>query len=315
MTKQYHTLLLRAFNGECDAAVANVAWNNVTKMEERIRKAHSVLNDLGSVMQMSVTPGFLSAKVEELQLAFEYEDKKYQEKEEQRRIKEQIREEERAQKEFEKEQSEAESEEARYQKALEKARAEAAAATGAQLQKLTEQVASFEAKLDEARKKKERAIARAQLTKSGFIYIISNIGSFGEKVYKIGMTRRLEPMDRVNELGSASVPFRFDLHAMLYSDDAPKLEAALHQFLQKKRVNLVNARKEFYYDVELHEVEKFVREKGLMAQFMSTPEAREYRESLALRAEQSTSAPVHEENQFPDDLFSAVGVSVEASDE
>jgi hypothetical protein len=284
-------------------------------MEERIKKAHSALNELGGVMQMSITAAYLSAKVEELQLAFEYEDKKYQEKEEQRRIKEQIREEERAQKEFDKEQADAESEEERYQKALEKARAEAAAATGAQLQKLTEQVASFEAKLDEARKKKERAIARAQLTKSGFIYIISNIGSFGEKVYKIGMTRRLEPMDRVNELGSASVPFRFDLHAMLYSDDAPKLEAALHQFLQNKRVNLVNPRKEFYYDVELSELEKFVREKGLMAQFMSTPEAREYRESMALRAEHRTSASIQDVSQFPDDLFSVATVAGDTSDE
>ena len=105
---------------------------------------------------------------------------------------------------------------------LGKARKEAAEATGTQLQELTDKVASFEAKLDEARKKKEKAIARAQLTKSGFVYIISNIGAFGEGVFKIGMTRRMEPMERIIELSGAAVPFPFDLHAMLYSDNAPE---------------------------------------------------------------------------------------------
>ena len=312
MSKQYLKLLLRAFNGECDAAVANVSWNNITKMEERIRKAHSALNELGGVMRMSITGAYLESKLNELRLTFEYERKKYEEKEEQRRIREQNREEERERKELEKEQAEAESEEERYQKALERARAEAAQATGAQLQKLTEQVASFEAKLDEARKKKERAIARAQLTKSGFIYVISNIGSFGPKVCKIGMTRRLEPLERVAELGSASVPFGFDVHAMLFSEDAPKLEAALHQFLQHKRINLVNPRKEFYFDVDLSEVEKFVREKGLVAQFINTPEAREFRETLAMRAQNAPQAVSQGEQAFPETLFASSAPAGEA---
>src|SRR5206468_12375932 len=114
-----------------------------------------------------------------------------------------------------------------YQKALEKTRQEASASTGRELKRLTEQIASFEAKLDEARRNKERAIARAQLTKSGFVYVISNIGSFGEKVFKIGMTRRMEPLERIIELGDASVPFPFDLHAMLYSDNAPERELSV----------------------------------------------------------------------------------------
>ncbi len=198
---------------------------------------------------------------------------------------EQIREEEKAQEELERAREEAERQEADYEKALAKAREEALKATGAQLQELTEQVKSFEAKLDEARKKKERAISRAQLTKSGFVYVISNIGSFGERVFKIGMTRRMEPMDRIHELGDASVPFPFDVHVMLYSDNAPELENALHKLVQNRTINLVNLRREFYRDVDLDEIETFVKQRGLSAQFIRMAEAREYRQSVAIRSQ------------------------------
>jgi hypothetical protein len=281
LSKLNEKLLLRAFNGECDAAVANVTWNNVTKMEER--KSFEALNQLGEVTKVSLSPDYLKLKHDELRLTHEYETKRYQEREEQRRIREQIREEEKAKQEFEKARQDAENEETRFQKALAVAREEAAKATGVQLEKLTKQINSFEAKLDEARKKKERAISRAQLTKSGFVYVISNIGSFGDRVYKIGLTRRLEPMDRVHELGDASVPFPFDVHAMMFCDNAPEVEAAVHQFIQGREVNLVNPRKEFYRDVDLREIEDFVKRRGLSAQFTKYPEAREFRESLAKR--------------------------------
>ncbi len=309
MVRLNSKLLLRAFNGECEAAVANVSWNNATKMEERVRKSFEAVSKLGDVLKVSLTQDYLKLKLDELRLTHEYEEKRYQEREEQRRLREEKREEDKASQEFEKAREEAESEEARYQKALERAREEAAKATGAQLQKLTEQVSSFEAKLDEARNKKERAIARAQLTKSGFVYVISNIGSFGEKIYKIGMTRRMEPMDRVIELGGASVPFPFDLHAMLYSDNAPDLEAALHQLFAERRLNLVNARREFYRDVELEEIEAFVKNKGLSAQFVRVPEAREYRETLAKRERLPASASSKQLAKFPDNVFAAAAGS------
>ncbi len=309
MVRLNSKLLLRAFNGECEAAVANVSWNNATKMEERVRKSFEAVSKLGDVLKVSLTQDYLKLKLDELRLTHEYEEKRYQEREEQRRLREEKREEDKASQEFEKAREEAESEEARYQKALERAREEAAKATGAQLQKLTEQVSSFEAKLDEARNKKERAIARAQLTKSGFVYVISNIGSFGEKVYKIGMTRRMEPMDRIIELGGASVPFPFDLHAMLYSDNAPDLEAALHQLFAERRLNLVNARREFYRDVELEEIEAFVKNKGLSAQFVRVPEAREYRETLAKRERLPASASSKQLAKFPDNVFAAAAGS------
>lgn len=310
MARQNMKLVLRAFNGECDAAVANVTWNNITKMEERIRKSYDAINELGTVLQVSITPEFLGLKIDELRLTHEYEEKKYQEREEQRKIRGQIRDEEKAHREIENARKEAEEEEARYNKALEKARAEAAAATGAHLERLTEQIHALEVKVDEAHTMKERAISRAQLTKSGFVYVISNTGSFGERVVKIGMTRRLEPLERVDELGDASVPFPFDVHAMFYSDNAPELESALHEFLDHKRVNLVNPRKEFYEEVNLDEVEKFAKDRGLSAQFTKIAEAKEYRETLALRRErqqqaQQVAGSSQETQKFPQTLFGA----------
>jgi hypothetical protein len=302
MAKQTIKLVLRAFNGECEAARADVSWNNMGKMVERINKSCEAVNKLSGVLQVTITSEYLDLKLSELRLTHEYEECKYRDKEEQRRIREQIREEERAQREFEKAEQDAEEDEERYQKALARAQEEAAKATGAALEKLTAQVSAFEAKLDEARKKKERAISRAQLTKSGFVYVISNVGSFGEKVYKIGMTRRLEPMERILELGGASVPFPFDLHAMLYSDNAPELEFALHQLFADRRLNLVNPRREFYREVELDEIEGFVKQKGLSAQFIKEVEAREYRQTVSKR-EQQRAVPTPVIEEFTPTLF------------
>lgn len=136
--------------------------------------------------------------------------------------------------------------------------------------------------------------------------MISNIGSFGEKVYKIGMTRRLDPMERIAELGGASVPFPFDLHAMLYSDDAPDLETGLHHLFADRRLNLVNPRREFYRDVGLEEIETFVKAKGLSAQFINDAEAREYRETLAKRQEYQPLAQAAAAS-FPGSLFAGTG--------
>lgn len=312
MVKQYTKLQLRAFNGECEAAMANITWNNATKMEERVRKAFDMINQLGGVMQVSITEEYLLAKLKELQLTYEYEKKRYDEREELRRQREERREEEKALQEAEKAQLEAEKEEERYQKMLAKAREEAANTTGAQLERLTTQIGSLQARIEEAHSRKERAIARAQLTRSGFVYVISNIGSFGEKVFKIGMTRRMEPMDRICELGDASVPFPFDLHVMMFSDNAPELEGALHDLFESRRVNMVNRRKEFYRDVELTEIEEFVKKRGLSSQFIHLPEAKEYRETMALFEERkhksAATADADEQaavlaERFPERLF------------
>lgn len=303
MQKQQSKLMLRAFNGECDAAVAKVAWNNVTRMEERIRKTFEQVGELGGVMQISMSPQYLDLKLAELRLEYELEEKKHAEAEEQRRIKEQMREEERAQKELQKAKEEAEAEEVRYEKALEKARAEVAKAKGEQLEKLNTKIEELQSQLEEAQRKRERATSMAELTKSGHVYLISNIGSFGEDVFKIGMTRRLDPMERVKELGDASVPFDFDVHAMIYSDDAPGLENALHKHFDRKRVNLVNTRKEFF-QVTVAELEHFVQSRGHKAEVTRLAEARQYRETVALRekARNTTQAPASAVPSFPQGL-------------
>jgi hypothetical protein len=135
------------------------------------------------------------------------------------------------------------------------------------------------------------------------VYVISNVGSFGERVLKIGMTRRMEPMERVYELGSASVPFPFDVHSMIFCDDAPGLENALHQHFAKHRINLANHRKEFYRDIELDAVESFVRSKGLSAQFIKDAEAREYRETLAELNQHSSQPTDPQPQEFSEALF------------
>lgn len=282
MTKHYSKLMLRAFNGECDGSISKIKWNNVNTMEERIKKSFEMVNKLGTTHNSSITIEYLNLKLEELYLCYELQEKLQKEKEEQRRIQDQIREEEKVQREIEEAQKHAETEEQRYQKALDKARTEIDKAKGKELQNLKEQLEELEKKLKEAQELKQRAMSRAQLTRSGHVYIISNIGSFGENVYKIGMTRRLEPFDRIRELGDASVPFTFDVHAMIYSDNAPELEGKVHQYFENKRVNMVNERKEFF-TVNIEEIKHFAEENNIKVIFTELAEARQYYESKAKR--------------------------------
>lgn len=282
MTKHYSKLMLRAFNGECDGSISKIKWNNINTMEERIKKSYEMVNKLGTTHNISISSEYLNLRLEELHLCYELQEKLQKEKEEQRRIQEQIREEEKVQKEIEEAQKQAQDEEDRYQKALTKAKSEIDKAKGKELQNLREQLKELETKLKEAQELKQRAMSRAQMTKSGHVYIISNIGSFGENVYKIGMTRRLEPFDRVRELGDASVPFTFDVHAMIYSDNAPELESKVHQYFENKRVNMVNERKEFF-TVNIEEIKRFADENNIKVIFTELGEARQYRESKAKR--------------------------------
>lgn len=280
-------LVLRAFNGESDAAIAKVRYNNVGVMETRILKAFEMLNKLVSVQHCEIGHTYLNTKLEELYLVHEYQEKIQEEKEEQRRIKEQMREEEIARREIEKALQEADREETRYAEALRKARAEVQKSVGEKQAKFLAQIEALEQKLSEVQANKERALSRAQMTRSGHVYIISNIGSFGEEIYKIGMTRRLEPMDRVNELGDASVPFRFDVHAIIFCEDAPALENQLHKRFHNLRINQVNFRKEFFR-VSLAEIAKAVRELHGEIEFTMLAEAAEYRKTLAFQREGRT---------------------------
>ena len=280
-TKRYIKLTLRAFNGECESLTARVKWNNVNQMVERIKKSFETINKIGESQTVSIQYEYLDLKIAELLLEYEYQAKKQKEKEELRAAQEEMREEEKARREYEQAQKEAEKEESSYQKALDKAKKEFEESTGEKHNQLQLQIQKLEAELKEAHERKERAISMAQQTKRGHVYIISNIGSFGEHVYKIGMTRRLEPLDRVRELGDASVPFHFDIHAMIFSEEAPTLETELHKAFSHRKVNMVNYRKEFF-KVTLDEIEQKAKEIGLSTEFIRLPEANEYKETMAL---------------------------------
>lgn len=193
---------------------------------------------------------------------------------------EEEREEREAQREYERAIKKALKDEEKAQEALEQKKREMAETqTQEKIQKLQEQIQGLEKALVEARELRERAMSMAQQTKIGYVYVISNIGSFGKDVYKIGMTRRLDPMERVLELSNASVPFPFDVHTFIYSEDAPALEADLHRRFDAKKVNSINYRKE-YFHVTLDEIKAALKEKGVDAQFVDEPDAFQYRESL-----------------------------------
>jgi hypothetical protein len=291
VVNRYKKLMLRAFNGECDVLIAKVKWNNINQMKERMQKLFDAINKLGEGFNVYLNNQYLDLKRKELILEHEYQTKRQQEKEAMRAIQEELREEEKAKREFEQAQKEAEKEEANYQKALDKARKEMELATGEKHDKLQSQIQRLEQELKEAQEKKERALSMAQQTKRGHVYIISNIGSFGENVYKIGMTRRLEPTDRIRELGDASVPFLFDIHAMIYSDEARTLEYELHKAFTNKKVNMLNYRKEFF-NVTLDEIEQQIKKIGIEAEFSRLPEAMEYRETLAILDKLNSQLPL-----------------------
>lgn len=272
MINRQMRLTMRAFNNECEAAIANVRWNNVVAMEKRILSAAASIDKENTSMNLTLNDRFVALKIEELRLTHEYREQLKREKEERAEMA-------RAEKEEKKLLAEAEAaerEEAKYQALLEKARKEANGDGNAQ------RIAELEAALAAAHLASERARAMAEMTKSGYVYIISNVGSFGDDVVKIGLTRRLDPDDRVRELGDASVPFSFDTHAMIYSDAAPALEAALHKEFAERRINMSNFRKEFFR-VALDDVEAAVARLAPTAGFFKDREAQEWHETLARR--------------------------------
>lgn len=276
-----------AFNGKVDTILAGVKQDNFGTLNQKIVDAYQLVNNLGKAFRNAViTREYLDSRIDELKWSVVVMELRNNEREEQRRIKEQIREEERAKREFEKAIKDAEKEEDAIKKALEKATKDMEAASDEQKQKYEAKLAELNERLKIAEEKGQRALSMAQQTKSGHVYVISNVGSFGENVYKIGMTRRLEPEDRVKELGDASVPFSFDIHALIYSDDAPTLENNLHKYFVDNQLNKVNTRKEFF-KVTIADVRRRVEELNLPAKWTMTALASEYRESLAIERELS----------------------------
>ena len=241
-----------------------------------------IVNILGAAFRdTKITSQYLDECLDELKWAVAVIALKNREREEQRAIKERIREEERARREYERAIRDAEKQEAAIRKAIEKATAQLAKANEEQRLKYESQLIELQQQLTEAEERNQRALSMAQQTRSGHVYIISNIGSFGENVYKIGMTRRLEPLDRVRELGDASVPFPFDVHAMIYSEDAPTLETELHKLFARNQVNKVNPRKEFFR-LPITTLKEYFEKRGVQVQWTIKAEAAQYRETLSL---------------------------------
>ncbi len=278
MVNRQTRLTMRAFNNECEAAIANTRWNNVVAMERRILNSAKAINKENSSMRLDISDDYIALKLEELFLTHEYREKQKQEKEERTELARAEREE----KKLLAEAKAAEKEEKKYQALIEKARKEAD--VDGLTDKMKQQIEELESALADAHAVSERAKAMAEMTRSGYVYVISNVGSFGEEIVKIGLTRRLDPSDRVKELGDASVPFAFDTHAMIYSDEAPALEAALHKEFANQRVNMANFRKEFF-KVSLDEVERAVETLAPDATFFKDREAQEWHETLARRNE------------------------------
>lgn len=282
MMDRTRKLTARAFNGECDAAISSCSFRNVSTMRERIVRSFTQINELNSVNQTVIVKPFLDLKLEELSLVYEYHRKRQEEKEEQREIKAQMAEERRVIAEHERAIKDAEKEERMFQRALDKAREDIAAMTEEQQSAYRDTITRLENELLEAQQKTERTMSQAEQTKRGHIYVISNIGSFGEGIFKIGMTRRLDPSERIDELSSASVPFIFDVHAMIKADDAPHLEKELHRMFDDRRVNKVNKRKEFFH-ITLQEVKKAVHMlAGSGVEFIETATAQHWRETRAI---------------------------------
>ena len=276
-------LVIRSFNIECDLLIGKLNPANVERTLERIEAIANDLEKDFADMRYGFNEQYISLKFEECRLQYEFLMKKKEEQEEQRAIREQMKEEERARREYEAAIAKAQKEEDLYQKMLDKARQALAQTSDADRQAAELRIQQLEEELAEAKAKAERAMSMAQQTKKGHVYVISNIGSFGENVYKIGLTRRLDPTERVRELGDASVPFSFDIHAMISSEDAPSLETALHRAFDDKRVNAVNMRKEFFKG-GLEDIRKKVEEiTGNEADFVTTILAEEYFQTKRLR--------------------------------
>lgn len=276
-------MVMRAFNYECDSIIDKVKYNNIEKIKDQIYKSANTINKLNIRNKIEIRPEYINLKIQELELVHEYRQKKQEEKEILREQRAEEREQAKLQKEIEAERKKIQKEQTHYQTAKEKYLKELTTAEDSQKEDIVNKIKDIDNHLEEINKNLQDIDYRQSNQRAGYVYVISNIGSFGENIYKIGMTRRLDPQDRVDELGDASVPFTFDVHAMIFSDDAPALENALHKAFDDKKVNLVNNRKEFF-NVTLDEIKAEVKKhQEKMIEIKDIPEAEQFRETLMLR--------------------------------
>lgn len=269
MTADLSKLMLRAYNAEADNAIRALRAGNVVTATKRLTKSRETIARLGSMMEMNIAESFHALRVEELDLTADWLMKVQEEREAAREERERLREERKAERELAAERERLEKERTHIANALESIAKNGDASA----------VAEFQAKLEIIDDAIEQNDFRAANIRAGYVYVISNRGAFGPNVVKIGLTRRLEPMDRVRELGDASVPFGFDVHALFFSEDAVTLENELHQAFADRRVNHVNLRREFFFATP-EEVRSVLLDKlGSLLEFNDHPDATEYHQS------------------------------------
>lgn len=288
MTNQNIKQAIYTFNIECQQIISQTRPSNVNKQKDKITRVYERINKMNDRNKVFINEKYLALKYDELQLAVEYEMKKQEEKEILQEAREREREERKLQKELERKEKQIQKQKTKLEKELAEAqrKAEQEAKTEAEKQELREQIKALQqqiAKQDEDQKDIENKRLR---TGAGFVYIISNIGSFGKGIYKIGVTRRDEPEARVNELSNASVPFKYDVNAFIFSEQAFDLETELHQKYDKQRLNKVNNRKEFFKltDEDIQEIVN--KYKSTTYSFTLAAEAFEYYESLKIEKQQ-----------------------------
>lgn len=273
--------LLRAFNSEADYYLSNVTIKNVDNFRNKISKAYETLNKMFEIDNVQLNQKLLTSKLKQLDIMYQYQRQIEVEKELLKAQKEEIREQQKAEKEIQDQKRKIEKEEQQFNNEMNKLLKYLNGANNEVEQNIyADKIKELEEKIKLLEKDKQNVLERESNTRAGYVYIISNIGSFGENVYKIGMTRRLEPMDRINELGSASVPFPFDVHALIFSEDAPHLENTLHNYFRDKELNKVNTRKEFF-KVDLQEIKEVVlKEHNNTVHFTDLAVAEQYYESI-----------------------------------
>lgn len=266
-------LMLRAYNAEADNCVRSLRAGNVSTAKKRLDSAVNAIEKLGAMMQMRVNPDYHALRNAELELTADYQMKVQEERERARDERDLLREQRRAEQELASERERLEKEKSHYVTVLESLRA-------AGDQAAADELATRLADIEQAIADNDYRIANIR---AGYVYVISNVGAFGPNVVKIGMTRRLEPRDRVRELGDASVPFQYDVHALFFSEDAVALENELHKAFADRRVNHINQRREFFFATPV-EVRDLLAEKvGGLLEFTEEPEALEYFQSRSLR--------------------------------
>lgn len=266
-------LALRSYNAEAENAITRLKAGNIQAAEKRLERARNEVQRMGDMMNLQITSEYHRLRLLELHLAYQHLQAKKAAKEAEREEKARLREEKRAQQEMEAERKRLQKEESHYLNAITKLRSEGR----------TSEIEELEAKLKEIRKGIEDVDYRAANIRAGYVYVISNIGSFGGNIVKIGMTRRLDPMDRVRELGDASVPFNFDVHALHFSEDAVGVESALHHHFEKAKVNLVNNRREFFYATPAEVKEVLSQIEGNVLEYRDDAEAEQFKLSQAMR--------------------------------